>query len=253
MSSASNVSGRRFRSNLYLFALLAAGLLSPIDVSAQMFSVKPPRDYIQLPRMAIYAGFDQTEVTYREGSVPLPYTDFSFNAPLFRLQVETAGLSLGYSTGKGLGSANTDYSSFQVALISGLPILRRKEVQLTLPVNVFSVYTLMTSRIAQVTNADFRQNALGVGTGLDAQIRLSPRTRLALAATGGYSFSANGFNSNGGRVLQYDASARFYVDGLVKNVGLTGGVLYHQRTYELDVSAYNYQITAPSAVLGITF
>jgi len=253
MSSASNVSGHRFRSNAYFVSLIVVLFGAALPAHAQMFSVNPQRETIDLPGIVLAVGLERTEVSHQDGSAPVPYADFSFSADLLRLQLETGGLALSYTRGNSLGAGNTDYSSFEVALASGFSITRRDPVQVSIPFNVYSVYTIMSSRQAQFTNSEFRQNALGMRTGLQAQVRLTPRTRIVAFGTGGYAFSANGFNSNGGSVTQWDAGARLHVDGLVRTAGLTAGVMLHERAYDVDVRAYNYDIRSMSVLLGVTF
>jgi hypothetical protein len=162
-------------------------------------------------------------------------------------------LALSYTKGNSLGASNTDYSSFEVALASAFPLLRRDPVQVSIPFNIYSVYTIMSSRAAQFSNTEFRQNALGLRTGLQSQVRLGSRTRVVAFATGGYAFSANGLNSNGGSVTQWDAGARLHVDALIRSAGLTAGVVFHERAYDVDVRAYNYDIRTMSLLLGVTF
>ena len=253
MSSASNVSGRRFRSNVYFFSLMVIVFGATVPTQAQMFSMKPQRETIELPGLVLALGLERLDATYSDGTVAAPFTDLSFSADVFRLQLETGGLVASYTTGRGLGPSNIDYTSFEIALASGFQLLRREAVQVGLPFFIYSVNTTMTSRLAQITNAEFRQNALGLRTGLQTQVRLSPRTRIVANGTGGYAFSANGFNSNGGNVIQWDASARFHVDGLFRSAGLTTGVMLHQRHYDVDIRAFNYDVNSFSILLGVTF
>ena len=253
MSPASNVSGHRFRSNAYFFALMVLALGATAPVQGQMFSVNPKRETIELPGLVLAVGLERTEVSYQGAAVPPPFADFSFSADLLRFQLETGGLALSYSRGSSLGAGNTDYSSFEVALASAFPITRRDPVQISIPFNFYSVYTIMSSRQAQFSNSEFRQNALGLRTGLQTQLRLNPRTRIVAFGTGGYAFSANGLNSNGGSVTQWDAGARLHVDGLIRSAGLTAGMMLHERAYDVDVRAYNYDIRSMSFILGVTF
>ena len=192
-------------------------------------------------------------MSYQGAAVPIPFSDFSFSADLIRFQLETGGLALSYTAGNSLGAGNTDYSSFEVALASAYPIVRRDPVQVSIPFNIYSVYTIMSSRAAQFSNTEFRQNALGLRSGLQTQVRLSPRTRIVAYGTGGYAFSANGLNSNGGSVTQWDAGARLHVDGLIRSAGLTAGVMLHERAYDVDVRAYNYDVRTMSILFGVTF
>lgn len=251
MSSASNVSGHRFRSNAYLLLLFVVLLCAVAPVQAQMFSVKPQRETIELPGFVFAAGLERMDVSVQSGVIPT--TDFSFSADLLRLQLETGGLVLSYTAGRGLGATNTDYTSFEVALASGFQIFRRDAFQLGLPFNIYSVNTTMTTRAAQITNSEFRQNAIGLRTGLQTQVRLSARARIVAQGTGGYAFSANGFNSNGGSVTQWDAGARLHLDGIYRSAGLTAGVMIHQRAYDVDIRTFNYDVNSISFLFGVTF
>ncbi len=254
MSSASNVSGRGFRSNVYFFSLILVFVCVSAPVNAQMFSVKPQRETIELPGLVITAGVERMDVTQRDVALTfIPTTTFDFSADVLRVQLETGGLVASYTAGRGMGASNVDYTSFEVALASGFQLIRRESFQAILPFYIYSVNTTMTSRAAQITNSEFRQNALGLRTGLQAQARLSPRTRLVAFGTGGYAFSANGFNSNGGRVTQWDAGARLYVDGIFRSAGLTTGVMLHQRSYDVDIRAFNYDVHSLSVLFGVTF
>lgn len=222
-------------------------------VQAQMFSVKPQRQTIELPGMVFSAGLERMSVVRSGGLTPLPYTDLGFSSDLLRLQLETGGLMVSYSAGRGLGPANTDYTSFELALVSGIPVIRRDAALVSLPIFIYSVNTTMTSNAAQIANVDFRQNALGLRTGLQADVRLGARARISAFGTAGYAFSANGFSSNGGNATQWDAGARLFVDGLVRSVGLTTGVVMQERKYDLDNRFFNYDMSSVSFLLGVTF
>lgn len=248
MSSASNVSGYRFRSNGYFFALMGVVFGVAAPAQAQMFSVKPQRQSIELPGVVIQAGLERMDV-----SRSLPGAQFTFSGDLLRLGVEAGGLVASYSTGRGLGATDIDYSSFEVALTSGVQLFRRDVVQLALPFTFYSVNTTMTSPASQITNSDFRQNALGARTGLQTQVRLGSRMRIVAFGTGGYAFSANGFNAEGGALTQWDAGARLHVDGIYRSAGLTVGILAHQRVYEVDNKANNYDMNSISILFGVTF
>ena len=254
MSSASNVSGRGFRSNVYFFSLMVILFGAAAPAQAQMFSVKPQRESIELPGLVLLVGVERMDVTQRDVALTfIPTTTFDFSADVLRVQLETGGLVASYTAGRGLGPNNVDYTSFEVALASGFQLFRREAVQVVLPFFIYSVNTTMTSRLAQITNSEFRQNALGLRSGLQTQVRLSPRTRIVANGTGGYAFSANGFNSNGGNVTQWDASARLHVDGSFRSAGLTTGVMWHQRRYDVDIRAFNYDVHSLSVLLGVTF
>jgi hypothetical protein len=250
MSSASNVSGRRFRSNVYFFSLILVFVCVSAPVNAQMFSVKPQRETIELPGLILSAGVERMDVSYAPDQRPV--TDFSFSADLLRLQLESGGLVASYSTGRGLAATHVDYTSFELALASGFQLIRRDAFQAVLPFYIYSVNTTMTSRAAQMTNSEFRQNALGLRTGFQAQVRMSPRTRLIAFGTGGYAFSANGFNSNGGSISQWDAGARLHMDGIFRSAGLTAGAMIHQRSYDVDIRTFNYDLHSVSFLFGVT-
>lgn len=254
MSSITKVAGTANRSNRFFRMILSLGLvLIATDLQAQMFSVTPDRNVISRPGFMLSAGIEPTNVNYTGPATELPFEDLSFSGDLLKLQLEAGGLVFTMSTGRNLGTSDIRYTSFGAVLGSEFVFVRRPKLEIGVPLQITSLYTTMTNTAAQSRSRDFIQNALGFGTGLEAQVRLSARMRLSVEGTGGYAFSSSAINSNGGGMAQFHASALLYGDALVRSVGVVTGVQAHSRSYRLEESQFNYDVASVSFVVGLTF
>lgn len=254
MSSSTKVAGAANRSNRFFGVWMSLILaLVATDLQAQMFSVTPNRDVISRPGFVLSAGYEPTNVTYTGPATVLPFEDLSFSGNLLKFQLEAGGLVFTMSTGRNLGETNIRYSSFGAILGSEFVFVRRPRLEIGVPLQVTSIYTTMTNTAAQSRSRDFIQNALGIASGLEAQIRLTPRFRVAIEGTGGYAFSSSAINSNGGGMSQFQASALLYGDALVRSVGFVTGVQAHSRSYLLEESQFNYDMASVSFMVGVTF
>ncbi len=254
MSSITKVAGAANRSNRFFGVMLTLVLaLVATDLQAQMFSVTPNRDVISRPGFVLSAGYEPTVVTYTGPATVLPFEDLSFSGNLLKFNVEAGGLVFTMSTGRNLGESDIRYSTFGAILGSEYVFVRRPRFEIGVPLQITSLYTTMTNTSAQSRSRDFVQNALGIGAGLEAQIRLTKRLRLSLEGTGGYAFSSSAINSNGGGMSQFHASALLYGDAIVRSIGFVTGVQAHSRSYLLEESQFNYEVASVSYMLGVTF
>jgi len=254
MSSITKVAGAANRSNRFFGLMMSLSLaLVATDLQAQMFSVTPNRDVITKPGFVLAAGYEPTNVTYTGPAIVLPFEDLSFSGNLLKFHVEAGGLIFSMSTGRKLGTSDIRYTTFGAILGSEFVFVRQAKFEIGIPLQITSLYTTMTNTSAQSRSRDFIQNALGFSTGLEAQVRLSPRLRLSLEGTGGYAFSSSAINSNGGGMSQFQASALLYGDALVRSFGLVTGVQAYSRSYRLEESQFNYDMASVSYMLGVTF
>lgn len=218
-----------------------------------MFSVTPARDVISLPGIVLSAGIEPTTVTYTGSAIVLPFEDLSFSGNLLTLNAEAGGLMFTMSTGRNLGTSDIRFTSYGAILGSKPVLVRRRRVELGVPLQISSIYTTMTNTAAQSRSREFVQNALGMTAGLDVMVRLTPRFRLSVEGGGGYSFSSSAINSNGGGMSQVRASAMLNGDSLVQDVGFVTGVRWKSRSYRLEETQFNYDVASVSYVVGVTF
>ncbi len=186
----------------------------------------------------------------------LPVTEprnFSFNEPLTYLRLDMEGFSAYGVFGKNLGDQQNSYSQFGAEATSGVILVPGYSFNLLLPVKLSTDYVIVRNNALANTGQEFKQNTVGIHSGLDIRVRFSPKVRFNADATAGYSFSVSGFGASGGTATDWKLRNRIYVDRLVKQFGLSFGFDIGSRKYNLDNDDFNYRATQQVVVLGITF
>lgn len=229
-------------------------LLVPAASQAQMFSVGSVRETVTLPDVAVFGGvewmgFEYTGVTPRDPAYP----DYRFDAPLFRMSVETRDIGIHAVFGRDMRDLNLSYTELGAVFGSDYVLWRNRRAAVGLPLNLNTTYTLVRSRESRNVAAEFNQSTVGVGTGVFGQVRFGQSVRLRSEVQAGFGFVANSINSDGGTLRSLEWTNRVFVDGLVSRVGLALGVDVRTRTYELDIRSLEHRADGIAVTAAVTF
>jgi hypothetical protein len=233
---------------------LVAGVLTPGVAHAQMFSVGSARDRVGKPDVAFYSGVEWMEFRY-QGPDPrdAAYPDYSFDAPLLRLQAEAGDLAIHAVFGRDMRGVNLSYTELGAELGSDYTVWRDRKAAVGFPIRLNTTYALVRSGESRTVAAEFNQSTVGVGTGFFAQARLGRSLRVRSEAYAGFGFVANGINSDGGTMRSARWSSRVHLDGLFSRVGIGAGVDVRTRSYALDIRSLEYRATSVAITGAITF
>jgi hypothetical protein len=236
---------------LIIFALL---LLMPVHAAAQMFSVRSEQQRITVPQSAVYAGVQMVNFAYRgpaefRGSA----TDYSFDSPLTHIRLDIQGLNLFATYGRGLGNFENVYSELGGHVRGGVVLIPGETFNLSVPVLLSTDYILIKNN--RVTNNvdDFRQNNLGIKSGIQMNARFGKRTRFSTESVAGYMFSITGYGLSSGSVNDWHINNRLYLDRLFGQAGLVIGLDVQSRRYRLEENRFNYRNIYQTFVIGVSF
>lgn len=229
-------------------------VLAPAAAQAQMFSVGSVRETVSLPDVAVFAGVEVLDFGY-SGVLPRDpaYPDYSFNAPLLRLAVETRDIGIHAVFGRDMRDVDLSYTELGAELGSDYTIWRNPKARVGIPLALNTMYTLVRSRQSLNVASEFNQSTVGVGAGLFVQARIGTSVRVRSDVKTGFGFVANGINSDGGTMRSAEWSTRIHVDGIVSGVGLALGADARARDYRLDIRSLEYRASGIAITGAITF
>jgi hypothetical protein len=236
------------------FLAVSAVLLLTVIAEAQMFSVQTQPQRITTPASGVSAGVSFVDFSYRgpDSNVGTT-TDFTFNAPLFHGRVDLGAFTVYGIYGRGLGDQDNIYSELGAALNSGFILLPGSQFNVIIPLALSTEYVLARNRRILNNTDEFRQNNLGIKSGLQMNARLSQRTRFTAQGLAGYAFSITGYGLSSGSSNDLQLSNRIYADRLFGQIGLFAGFDIITRRYRLDESQFNYRAVYQNLILGVSF
>lgn len=221
---------------------------------AQMFSVQTQPQRITTPTSGISAGVSFMDFGYRgPGVVQGSSSDFSFNAPLFHGRLDLGSFSVYGIYGRGLGDQDNIYSELGASLNSGFILLPGAQFNLIIPLALSTEYVLARNRRILNNSDEFRQNNLGIRSGIQMNARLSQRTRFTAQGLAGYAFSITGYGLSSGTANDLQLTNRIYFDRLFGDLGIFAGFDIISRRYRLDDSQFNYHAVYQNLILGVSF
>ncbi|MCC5925710.1 MAG: hypothetical protein JJU41_04035 [Bacteroidetes bacterium] len=231
----------------YLFVLSSVA-------EAQMFSVQAQPQRITTPTSGISAGVSFVDFSYRGPAENIGTSnDFTFSAPLFHGRLDLGGFSVYGIYGRGLGEQDNIYSELGAALNSGFILVPGSHFNVIIPLALSTEYVLARNRRILNNSDEFRQNNLGIRSGLQINARLSQRTRFTAQGLAGYAFSITGYGLSSGSSTDIQLSNRLYADRLFGQIGLFAGFDIVSRRYRLDDSQFNYRAVHQNLILGVSF
>jgi hypothetical protein len=245
----------RISRNLSLLFLL---VLLPAVVHAQMFSVdNEEKETAGIPGFGIYAGVEPMDFNYTGNNDSFGAAVYSFSANIVRFKLETPFLNIFLGTAGGTtGLDNFSYFNAGINLGYAIPLLRKKNVLVFIPLQGQTTLTRVGNN-ETVSGATplFSQGTFDFGTGLEINARLAPSIRIKANGIPRYGFTySTRERDGGGNVKAIDAQGRLYFDELFGEAGLSLGYDYSFRSFDInDLDALNYDATAHSILIGITF
>lgn len=233
--------------------------LQPYSAVAQMFSVGEGNDSNRnIPQTALYLGAEPVSFDYQGGmeGVTNPGS-YEFDGTVVRLSFETPFINLSIGSGGRLTGID-DVSYFDAGLQARqrLRIARAPEqaVRVFIPLQLKSTVTsVVNDEELFQSQSQFQQGTLTFGGGISIEAQLSERSRFAVAAIPNYGFSFATGGTFGGSIFDMDTEARFYLDRLFGDIGISAGYNYIYKNYDIDRDRFDYTLSGHRFQIGITF
>lgn len=242
-------------SRLFVSALLLFFSV-PHILQAQMFSVDDSPGNSGASSVAVFAGIEPIDFEYQGDAAVLGAETYSFSGNIIRFKLESPGINVYLGTaGSATGLDDFSYFDAGIKFGYGLSLYRSEAVSLQLPFLLHSSLTSVNnSELAINTAPEFSQGTFEVGGGLDFNARLAPKFRIGanIVPSYGFSFSTRGSDADG-TVADVEAQARFYFDQLFGDAGLSLGYDYNYREFRIDGEVLDYNASAHSILIGVTF
>lgn len=238
--------------SLFIFTIMLAS-----TARAQMFSVEEEETVQRSPRSpttAVYVGWEPAEFTF-EGNAESGMLAgvYAFDGPLLRFRLETLGVEAYMGVGGELtGIDDIGYFDAGIKAGQGLPLFRSPGFLIMVPLQIKSSINTVSNNQAG-TDTQFRQGTLEFGGGAHFSARFGKGIRFAVEAIPNYGFSFASGGIFGGQIFEMEGKSRFYVDRLFGDIGLTAGVDYSFKRFDIDDNEFDYNFESFSIVLGINF
>ncbi|MGK7371526.1 MAG: hypothetical protein ACNS64_15040 [Candidatus Halalkalibacterium sp. M3_1C_030] len=221
-----------------------------------MFSVGSEPGRIDVPRTAVYLGWEPADFDYTGGTLAITGTEgrFSFSGSLLRLRLETPALHFFLATG-GQMTGIDDVSYFDAGVQAGysFSIIRNKQLSVQIPFQLVSSLTSVNADEGIPNAPQFRQGALAAGLGGFIGVRPSERIRLQAAFIPHYGFSFATGGTFGGSLGKLDGKFRLFLDRIFGETGLSLGYNYKFNRYDVDENEFDYDLASHSILVGVTF
>lgn len=226
------------------------------DARAQMFSVGGEPGRIDIPTTGIYLGLEPVDFEYQGGALDVPANEgrFAFSGSLVRLRLETPALQFFLATGGNLTGID-DVSYFDAGVQAGyrFSIVRSEQFTVQIPFQLVSSLTSVNTD-ESITNAtQFRQGALAAGLGGFIGVRPSERVRVQAGFVPHYGFSFATGGTFGGSLAKLDGRLRLFLDRVFGDTGISLGYNYKFNRFDVDENEFDYDLTAHSILVGVTF
>jgi hypothetical protein len=247
-------SRKLIRTSVLTACLLCICLYLPDAVFSQMFSVQEQREFVITPERVIKAGLVSANFDYRGPSdLNLTARDFSFSAPLYNLGIVTENFE-GYAIfGRNLGENDNSYTEFGARVKGGVFIVPGQAFSVILPLILSTDYVVATNRGLTNNINEFKQNNVGVYSGLEIRAKLGDKSRFVATGIGGIHYSVAGYGISAGTAVDWSVANNLYFDRVFGNIGIKTGFKIGARKYTIEDRSFNYNMSNQSIVLGITF
>lgn len=245
-----------FKNNILVLLLFSFLIFFATDAEAQMFSVGSEPGRIDVPRTAIYLGWEPADFDYKGGDLAIPGTEgrFAFSGSLLRLRLETPALQFFLATGgQATGLDNVSYFDAGVQAGYSFSIIRNKQFFVQIPFQLVSSLTSVNADEGIPNAPQFRQGALAAGLGGFIGVRPSERIRVQAGFVPHYGFSFATGGTFGGSLAKLDGKFRLFLDRIFGETGLSLGYNYKFNRYDVDENEFDYDLTSHSILVGVTF
>lgn len=174
-----------------------------------------------------------------------------FDDLLFNIKFSTQGLDLSTAFGGSLtGMDDQSYVNLSARIYNNFPLKRSPKFRISLPIQLT---TDLTQVSRDISNTDFRQSSLTVGSGIASLIRPSNRISIQLKATPNYGFSFSQGSVFGGSLFRLDGLANLMIHNVFGSRTLVIGYNFDFKNYDIDGDIADYEFTAHTVTLGIGF
>jgi hypothetical protein len=238
----------------FLLLMVTVLVSMPLQTHAQMFSVRSEQQQLTVPQSAVFLGVQQVNFAYRgPAEFRRTATDYSFNSPLTHIRLDIQGLNLFATYGRGIGEFENVYSELGGHVRGGVMLLPGQTFNVSVPVLLSTDYILIKNNRVTNNADEFRQNNLGIKSGIQMNARFGNRTRFSTEAVAGYMFSITGYGLSSGSVNDWHVNNRLYFDRLLGEAGIVIGLDIQSRKYRLEEKRFNYRNIYQTLVVGISF
>ncbi len=242
------------RTSVLTACLVGICLSLPDMVFSQMFSVQEQRELVVAPDRVLKVGLVSANFDYRGPSeLNLTARDFSFSAPLYHVGIVTENFE-GYAIlGRNLGENDNSYTEFGARVKSGIFIVPGQAFSVILPLILSTDYVVATNRGLTNNINEFKQNNVGIYSGLEIRAKLGDKSRFVVTGMGGIHYSVAGYGISAGTAVDWSVANNLYFDRVFGKIGLKTGFKIGARKYNIEDRSFNYNMSNQSVVLGITF
>lgn len=234
------------------FTLFVFVIFIPATLSAQMFSVDNSSPQVRFTSSYLRIGPVFTNFSYKGSDLVTGVSPLSFNKTGIHLGFETPGFEINLKMANKLTGLNDkNYTDFDVAFNSYLPISVKQNVQFGIPVIINSGFVSVVENDGIAEN--FSQFVLGINGGLLAHLKLGNALEFNNQATYGYGFSTSNGGFFGGTASRLKLESRINFLNLLKRRALSIGYNYEFRSFDIDGEQFDYDLSGHSLTVGLSF
>lgn len=236
-----------------LIITLSVLIFNPQISYSQMFSIgdtEPQQTRITGLYSVVGIGWEIGSFEYTGSGAPL-IDQLDFDESILRLSLESPGLDLTVSLGGQLTGMNDHtYLNLTGRISNQFLVFNRERFLFFIPLQL----TTDLKRVRkEVTDFEFQQSSLTLGTGFNTAIRLSRNIDFTMKGTPNYGFSFSQGNLFGGNLFQADGKAKLFFKNLIGTNSLSIGYHFDYRSYNIDGDLSDYDYTSHSLVIGYAF
>lgn len=222
----------------------------------QMFSGDDSPGRYDRPTAAVFVGWEPIDFEYQGDAGVLAAGTYGFSGSLLRVRFEGSGANVYLGAGGGLtGLDESSYFDAGIRYGYGIGLIRSPNFSLGLPIVLHSSFTSVSNDDMVVVDApQFEQGTFEFGGGLSANVRLTPKLRLAVQGIPSYGFSFSTRERDAsGSISAIKGEGRLYFDHLFGKTGLSLGYDYNMRRFDIEGQVLDYDASAHSFLIGLTF
>lgn len=222
--------------------------------SAQMFSVDDDQDRpTRITTNSLMVGIAPADFTFRgaatPGRVPLEFTGIMYRAVL-----ESPTLVVYSAFNPDIGTGG-NITAFNIgASVQNRFMLRGgARSAFYIPFRITTDWRTARNKTEGDDSSEFQQSSVLVGGGVGSMFRLGGKGVLDVSANGNYGYAVRSFGAEGGGTYLLEGKARYLINNLGRNIGLSFGYDFTMQEYFIDGEIFDYRFLAHSFFVGIRF
>lgn len=243
-----------------LKTLLLAGLLGmaatavgDYTAEAQMFTVEPEEEVRQIPGTGVFIGIEPYDFQYH-GDELAPEEQMNFNEPVYRARIESDFFEAYGGMAWNLAEGDTlTYLNAGATIRGDYRLMIREDFRMIAPLILNTDYTQVSNERGRIKARDFRQSSISVGMGLQMEASLIGPIRVKSSFVPQIGFSVTSFGATGGQRIMMESQNRMYIDHIFGDYGLSLGYDFRHARFDLEEERFQYNSTANSVTIGLTF